>query len=193
MRTFPKTEEGDMKMRMQCEGCQTVYVAEDDRPDAEDSFARFLAREGCDDCGGHTFTPICSGDDEECECGRHWSDEYGACLLFLEYAKQYRVWHDPMQGAVTPDLSEFFRFCDPELPALVHWARWLRIEHKRNKGAGHPDAGTIPLERGEALLEAMIALKVNDRANARQMRLAFYEGFGERNPDQLELIPKEDV
>ena len=177
-----------MKVRLQCDRCQTVYVMEDDEPDAADSFARYMAREGCDSCGGHTFSPICGGDDETCTCGAHWSDTYGAQHLFFRYATELSGWDDPMVGAVTPDLGEFFRFCDEDLHVLVHWARWLRIGH-----ACGQDTITMDPERAEALLEAMIASEmVTDPALARMMRRAFHEGFGARDPDQLDLFPKEE-
>ena len=57
-------KEREMKVRLQCDRCQTVYIVEDDAPDAASSFARHIAREGCD-CGGHTVSPICGGDDDK--------------------------------------------------------------------------------------------------------------------------------
>jgi hypothetical protein len=82
-----------------------------------------------------------------------------------------------------PALGEFFRFCNPTVPALVHWALWLRIDHETDEGSF-----AMPIDRAEKLMEAMIDVAKVLPDIARQMRLAFHEGYGERDPDQLELF-----
>jgi hypothetical protein len=179
-----------MKRGFECQRCETVYVVDVDSADVP-VFARYLTKKGCADCGGHDFTltdavdQSCQSVDEDCECGGYWSPAFMANQSFMLYVTQYSVWSDPTEGAVTPDLSEFFHFCNPELPALVHWARWLRLGITCDH---HPGAYVIPVDWAEDLLEAMIATKVKDQTQARIMRLAFHEGFGERDPDQLELF-----
>jgi hypothetical protein len=80
-------------------------------------------------------------------------------------------------------LSEFFRFCNPELPALVHWARWLRLDHESDESI---DVFDLPF--AEELVEAMIDHTRVDRSIARAMRRAVRDGYGERDPDRLELF-----
>jgi hypothetical protein len=179
-----------MMVAFECQQCETIHVLECEPADVPD-FRSVLEHDGCPDCGGHTFVPTevpedwderCEGVDADCECGEHWSADYAAGVSFTLYMTEYAVWRDPMQGAVTPDLSEFFRCCNPKLPALVHWARWLRIEHQYDRGVFE-----LPVDRAEVLLEAMIAGRGTDHGEARMMRLAFHEGFGARDADQLEL------
>jgi hypothetical protein len=80
--------------------------------------------------------------------------------LFLLHMAQYMYWKDPTEGAVSPALSTFFSFCNPEVPALVHWARWLRIDHEADDGI---DILSLPL--AEELVEAMI--EGSDRSHDR--------------------------
>lgn len=104
--------------------------------------------------------------------------------LFILKTIQYHHWKDPTQGAVSPALSEFFRFSDPRQPALVHWARWLRIDHESDEGID-----IIDLEDAEELVEAMIAHVKVPPTIAHAMRQALHDpGYGERDPDQLQLF-----
>ena len=140
----------------------------------------------------------------QCDCADRHEAEHHATALFLEYMTQYAVWDDPMQGAVSPALGEFFRFCNPTLPALVHWARWLLIKHECNPitvprlltyivdepvFVGETiDSFFIDEDRAEELVGAMIRSQKVDHHLADQMRRALHEGYGERDPDQLELF-----
>jgi hypothetical protein len=189
-----------MQRAFVCEQCQAVCIAEFDDHARVFGVIKYLEETGCAQCGGTEFTmtddvePYVAALDEEdvehredCTCGDCAASM--ATQGFMLYMAQYSVWSDPTEGAVTPDLSEFFHFCDPKLPALVHWARWLRLGVKCDH---HPDAHVIPEDRAEELMEAMIATKVTDQTQARMMRMAFHEGFGTRDPDQLELFSQVD-
>jgi hypothetical protein len=87
--------------------------------------------------------------------------------LWLLRITRYIVWCDPTRGAVWPALSEFFHFCDPHLPALVHWAGWLRLAHESDDRI---DRIAQPLE--EDLVEVMIQKDRVSDAVARAMRRA---------------------
>ena len=104
--------------------------------------------------------------------------------LFFLHAAQYVSWQTPPEGAVSPALSAFFRVCHPHAPALVHWARWLRLDHGTDGGLE-----TLSPAYAEALVEAILAQATTDPALAEAMRRAVRgEGIGERDPDQLELF-----
>jgi hypothetical protein len=112
-----------------------------------------------------------------------WAEDV-ATESFFTYIMLYDSWATPTRGAVSPARSEFFAFCHPETPALVNWARWLRITHETDDGSY-----TVDTELAEILVEAAIAFKVEDATLADQMRRAVGgEALGERNPDQLDLF-----
>jgi hypothetical protein len=134
----------------------------------------------------------CRCEQGPCICQCDWEERHETEQLatdsFLMYMTQHVVWSDPMQGAVSPALGLFFRFCNPELPALVHWVRWLLMRHETDKGCFFMDE-----DRAEELVEAMILSHRVDDHLANQMRRALYEGYGERDPDQRELFSGEEV
>ena len=104
--------------------------------------------------------------------------------LFLYVLAQWLHWDSPTEGAVSPTLGDFFRFCDPKVHTLVHWARWLRLDHETDEGIL-----TIPLPLAKDVVEAMIAHVTTDHATADAMRRAVRgEHIGERDPNQLELF-----
>ena len=112
-----------------------------------------------------------------------WAEDI-ATESFFTYMLLYSSWANPTHGFVSPALSEFFAFCHPGAPAFVNWARWLRIDHEFDDGIG-----TVDPEIAEILVEATIAVEVEDAALADQIRRAVSgEALGERNPDQLDLF-----
>jgi hypothetical protein len=113
-----------------------------------------------------------------------WDNEI-AYELFAVYVTQYASWAKPEFGAVSPALSEFFAWCDPEVPALVHWARWLRIDHEADTGIFAYDA-----DLALVIVEAMIAdmAEVHDMPVAEMRRAVRGEPIGARDPAQLGLF-----
>jgi hypothetical protein len=127
-------------------------------------------------------------DDDTAENETQTLDEW-ASELFLLYITQAACWFNPTRGAVSPALGDFFSRCDPETPALVHWARWLRLEHESDEGIQ-----IFSPEVAEALVEAMIAACVKNPKEASAMRRAVRgEPIGERDPNQLGLFGEEDL
>jgi hypothetical protein len=109
----------------------------------------------------------------------------GTIDLFLLYLTQYDAWTNPVKGAVSPALSEFFAWCDPEQPALVHWARWLRIDHESDDGIDIMDLPTAKI-----LVETMITYlsEVQD-IPVEAMRVALHDpSYGRRDPNQQDLF-----
>jgi hypothetical protein len=120
---------------------------------------------------------------ERGEITHEWADEI-ATELFLLYVTQYSCWRNPTHGAVSPALGDFFTYCNPEVPALVNWARWLRIQHESDEGID-----TFDLEVAEVLVEAMIADTDQNADVAAAMRRAVRgENIGVRDPNQIELF-----
>jgi hypothetical protein len=105
-----------------------------------------------------------------------------ATLSFMEYMQGYACWANPTHGAVSLSLSEFFSWCDEEVPALVHWARWLRMPHETDAEVFCCDP-----DLAETLVEAMIERKHPQEA-ALMRRAVRGEPIGERDPDQLRLF-----
>jgi hypothetical protein len=133
--------------------------------------------------GRERKTFVVSGRDEDGEVIHEWAEDL-ATESFFTYIMLYGSWTNPTHGAVSPALSEFFGFCHRETPALVNWARWLRINHEMDDG-GY----TVEPEMAEILVEAAIALKVEDDRLADQMRRAVGgEPLGECDPNQLSLF-----
>jgi hypothetical protein len=118
-------------------------------------------------------------DEDETQTLDEWASE-----LFRLYITQAVCWFNPTHGAVSPALGDFFSRCDPETPPLVHWARWLRLEHESDEGID-----IFAPEVAEELVEAMIAAGVKDVRVASAMRRAVRgEPIGERDPNQLRLF-----
>ena len=107
-----------------------------------------------------------------------------AAELFELYIAHFASWEDPTRGAVGASLARFFERCDPQAPAVVHWARWLRMAHEDDEGTW-----TIAPAAAEALVEALIRACIRDAALANAMRRAVRgEPIGEWDPNQLSLF-----
>jgi hypothetical protein len=133
--------------------------------------------------GRERKTFVISGWDEDGEMIHEWAEDL-AIESFFTYIMLYGSWVNPTHGAVSPALSEFFAFCHPDTPALVNWARWLRITHEMDDGRY-----TVNPELAEILVERTIALEVTDATLADQMRRAVRgEPLGECDPNQRELF-----
>ena len=132
-------------------------------------------------CERTTF--VISGWDEDGEVIHEWAEDL-ATEFFLTYILLYGSWVNPSHGAVSPALSEFFAFCHPETQALVNSARWLRMTIETDEGDYRVDP-----ELAAMLVEAAIAVKVEDATLADQMRRAVGgESLGEYDPNQRELF-----
>jgi hypothetical protein len=133
--------------------------------------------------GRERKTFVISGRDEDGEVTHEWAEDLAA-ELFLLYMAQYACWDNPTRGAVSPRLGEFFTFCHPETPAMVNWARWLRLPHETDDG-GY----TVDPELAEVLVEVMIVQSEVSPTEAEWMRRAVGgEPLGECDPNQLELF-----
>jgi hypothetical protein len=132
--------------------------------------------------GRRTF--VVSRRDATGEITHMWDHEI-AYELFAVYMTQYAAWAKPTFGAVSPTLSEFFAWCDPAVPALVHFARWLRIDHEADEGVFAYDA-----DLALVIVEAMMAdmSEVSDLPVAEMRRAVRGEPIGARDPSQLNLF-----
>jgi hypothetical protein len=91
---------------------------------------------------------------------------------------------NPTEGAVSPTLGDFFRACDPQTHTIIHWARWLRLDHETDEGIV-----IIPSPLAEDVVEAMIVQVTTDPTIADAMRRAVRgEHIGERDPNQRDLF-----
>ena len=134
-----------------------------------------------DDPEHTTFLSVMCGEDGDLDF--MWAEDH-ATDLFFRYIMEFGGWSDPMTGAVTPDLSEFFAWCDPTAPALLHWSRWLRIHH-----ANDAEVFTFDQALMEMIVEAAIHTERVDAPDAALMRRAVRgEPVGERDPNQLDLF-----
>jgi hypothetical protein len=128
-------------------------------------------------------TFVLSGREPTGEIAHEWDHDIAA-ELFLLYITQYSYWKNPIEGAVSPALSDFFTYSNPQVPALVNWARWLRIDHESDERID-----TFDPEVAEVLVEAMIAETDQDADVAAAMRRAVRgESIGARDPNQIELF-----
>ena len=133
--------------------------------------------------GRERATFIISYRDEDGEICHEWAEEVAA-MSFFEYIMMFSAWENPSGGAVSPQMSAFFAWCHPETPALVNWVRWLRLPREANNGGYDIDH-----ELAELMVEAAIAVKVEDATLADEMRRAMRgESLGESNPDHLDLF-----
>jgi hypothetical protein len=129
----------------------------------------------------HRRRILVSARDEDGEIEHTWDEEIAA-LSFMEYMLGYCCWENPTHGAASPALSAFFARCDEKVPALVHWARWLRMPHESDTDVGYYDPELVGI-----LVEAMIDEKHPREADL--MRRAVQgEPVGERDPNQLPLF-----
>jgi hypothetical protein len=119
--------------------------------------------------------------DEEGDIEHTWDQEI-AMYSFMRYMLGYASWMNPTHGAVSPALSEFFAWCDDQVPGLVHWARWLRIPHESDTEIYYYDP-----ELAAVVVEAMIAEIYPEEADLMR-RAVRGEPVGERDPDQLTLF-----
>ena len=76
-------------------------------------------------------------DDDELTMGELAMD------LFKLYISQHEAWSTRESGAVSSALSAFFEACDPQQPTMLHWARWLRIEHENETGVDLISVGAL--------------------------------------------------
>jgi hypothetical protein len=97
--------------------------------------------------------------------------------LFMLHMLQYDAWCHPERGAVSPTLSAFFASCDPKELAMLHWARWLRVEHESDEGV---DLLTAPAAL--TLVENMIKQSELPADLAAEMRLAVQDPRDWDNP-----------
>jgi hypothetical protein len=76
---------------------------------------------------------VVSGRDETGEVTHEWAEDIAA-ERFLLSMTQYACGENPTRGAVSPALGECFTVCNPETPAMVSWAGWLRLPHETESG-----------------------------------------------------------
>jgi hypothetical protein len=176
------------------EALAEAMTAEVDRKFSSPAAAELTARVATDDatvvglvgCSGphRRATFLSARRDDDGEIVFMWADDY-ATELFARYMAEEHAWSTPTEGAVTPDLSAFFAGCDPEAPALLHWAHWLRRPHADDGAHFTYDQQLI-----EMIVDALI--QTFDPPNpevAELMRRAVRgESVGWRDPDQFQLF-----